>query len=246
MGRALLCAIGFLTRLPVPSVTLSERDVAKSAAFFPWVGGLIAACLWLVERGCASTGPRLCALLMVAGWALITGGLHLDGVADTFDGLSGGRGDRARALEIMRDSRIGAHGATALVLVLLAKWAALERVLGGQRIGWLAVPVIARLLSTVLLAAFPYAREQGLGKAFVSRVGVRELALASLSLVPLSLWFGVGLVLPSLVGVAVAGLLVMRMRLLLGGLTGDMHGAAIELCEVAMLLALGALDLPAR
>src|SRR5437016_1160273 len=100
--RPVLTAFAFLTRLPVGGGPLRDADLGRSIAFFPLVGLV----LGLVLTGLAS---------------LLTGGLHLDGVADVFDALGGGRGDRQRMLEIMRDSRIGAHGAAALFLLLLAK-----------------------------------------------------------------------------------------------------------------------------
>jgi adenosylcobinamide-GDP ribazoletransferase len=242
MVRTFLCAVGFLTRLPVPHVTLDERDVARSAGFFAWVGGIIAALLAGAAWLGAPLGPRALAIVLVALWALITGGLHLDGVADTFDGLGGGRGDRQRMLDIMRDSRIGAHGATALVLLLLLKTAALERVLAEGRTSFWAVPVFARFVVTVLLASFAYARSQGLGSAFAGRVGAREIAIGALALVPLA-YFGTAIVLPALIGAVVALALSLRLRALLGGMTGDVHGAALELCETAMLLGLPVLDL---
>jgi adenosylcobinamide-GDP ribazoletransferase len=244
MWRPLLCAVGFLTRLPVPHVELTERHVAQSAAFFSWVGGLIAGLLVLLSWALRGLGPELAALCLVACWALVTGGLHLDGVADSFDGLGGGRGDRTRMLEIMRDSRIGAHGAVALVLCLLFKWVALERVLTLQLSGWVLAPVLARWLATVLLAPFPYARQQGLGSAFAQRVSALHVGAGALALVPLGFLWGRALVVPALCGVLLALVLVLRMRKWLGGLTGDVHGAAIELCEIGVLLALGRLDLP--
>lgn len=236
MFRAFACALGFLTRLPVPALELSEKDVARSAGFFAWIGWLLGGILWLGERASAPLGPRLSALLLVVLWAFVTGAFHLDGLADTVDGLSGGRGDRARSLEIMRDSRIGAHGATALVLALSLKWVALEEALTlGKGALWLA-PVVARFGCTLLLASFPYARSQGLGSAFVKRVGLAEVALGTVAVVP-ALWaVGGASFVPTSVGLAAALALAGWARLRLGGLTGDVHGAAIEVCEIGVLL----------
>jgi len=135
------------------------------------------------------------------------------------------------------------------VLVLGLKWAALERALELGLLPWVAAPVLARLVATLLLAAFPYARAQGLGSAFAGRVGLREIAVGALALVPLAWLFQLGFALPGLVGAAAALLIALRMHKLLGGLTGDVQGAAIELCETAFLVALSALpalDLPGR
>jgi len=245
----MFCAVGFLTRLPVPHAALEEREVARSAGFFAWVGLGLGGLLWTLSRGLEPLfGGPLSALLLVTAWAWLTGGLHLDGLADTVDGLSGGRGDRARTLEIMRDSRIGSHGATALALGLMLKSAALWRARSlGVEVVWF-VPMVARFACTVLLATFPYARAQGLGSAFAGSVGWMEVGLGALALaVPLGLLgLGAGALgygLGAAVGLACALGFSYRVRLLLGGLTGDVHGAAIEIAEIAMLLALAAVPL---
>jgi adenosylcobinamide-GDP ribazoletransferase len=237
MFRALVCAVGFLTRLPVPALAVDERDVARGAGFFAWVGVAIAAVLWVMSRALSPLGPALSALCLVALWAFVTGGLHLDGLADTVDGLSGGHGDRERTLSIMRDSRIGAHAAVALSLLLGLKSVALARLLESGSIAWLTAPVIARLMTTILLASFSYARAQGLGSAFAERVGVREVALGSLTLVGLQVFLGAAFWIPAGVGALTALGFALRARSLLGGLTGDVHGAALEATEVAVLLA---------
>jgi adenosylcobinamide-GDP ribazoletransferase len=238
MLRPFLCATSFLTRIPVPGGAFSEAEVARAAGFFAWVGALIGALLWALALLTPYLGERLTALLLVAFWAALTGGLHLDGLADSVDGLSGGRGNAARTLEIMRDSRIGAHGALALVLVVLLKAYALERLLALGATGlWLA-PVLARCVCTGLIAGFPYAREDGLGAAFRKRVGLWDVALGVAPLAgamwlawPSAIW-GVA------AGAAVALCVALRFRRLLSGLTGDVYGAAIELCEAACLLGL--------
>ena len=130
-------------------------------------------------------GPWLCAVLLAALLAALTGGLHLDGVADVFDALGGGRGDRVRMLEIMRDSRIGAHGATALTLLLIAKVAALAQVAERHDLlVLLAFPTIARWLAAVLVVLFPYVRAEGLGRAFNGEAGrVQVLAATGIATV---------------------------------------------------------------
>jgi adenosylcobinamide-GDP ribazoletransferase len=241
MLRALASAILFLTRVPLPRLQLDQRDFARGAGFFAWVGLLIAIPLYGASRLLPALGAPLAALITVAVWVLITGGLHLDGLADSVDGLSGGRGDRARTLEIMRDSRIGSHGALALVLVIALKWAALERAFVIEQPIWLMAPIAARFACTLLLLGFSYARTDGLGSPFVGlpraptlitaagAVGVAAVLLGPLSLVPA--------LIASLCAVGVA----LRMSGLLGGLTGDVYGAAIELAELAALLEAAAL-----
>jgi len=234
--RALACAILFLTRIPLPRMSLDARDIAESAGYFAWVGLLIAALLGLASVAALPLfGARLGALVVVALWVAVTGGLHLDGLADAIDGLSGGRGERERTLAIMRDSRIGSHGAVALLLVVLLKWAALERALPLAS-GWLMAPVAARYAATLLIARFPYARAAGLGSPFVGADHRRALVIGAgaplLAAVVLGPW-SLGLLLVALIG---ALLVALRMARLLGGLTGDVYGAAIEVAEVCALL----------
>jgi adenosylcobinamide-GDP ribazoletransferase len=243
-----VAALRFLTRLPVPGPPLEVRDLGRALAFFPVagaaLGGLVAGAGWLLQPRLA---PGVLAALLVTLLAGLTGALHLDGLADVADGLGGGHGDRARTLAIMRDSRIGAFGAAALVLVLLVKVAAVAELLRRGGTGWalLCAPVLSRTAAVPLVVLLPYARPDGLGRAFHEGGGPRELVIAAgLALVALggaaAGGVGVVLVLPAVAGLAAAGLVALACRRRLGGLTGDVYGAAIELAEAAFLLAASA------
>lgn len=230
-------AFRFLTRLPVGGGALDGADLGRSCAWFPLPGaamGLLVAGAFHLAAGHAP--PLLAGALGAAALAGLSGGLHLDGLADVLDGLSGGRGDRARILAIMRDSRIGAHGAAALVLVLLAKAAALAELAARDDL-WLvlAAPAVARFVAVPLVVGFPYARPEGLGKPFHGGAGPREVAvaavLAAVAVAPAA---------PGSLGCAAAALaagyaVALAARRRLGGLTGDVYGAAIELAELAFL-----------
>jgi adenosylcobinamide-GDP ribazoletransferase len=176
------------------------------------------------------------AAVVVGAAAGLTGGLHLDGLADLFDAVGGGKGDRARILEILRDSRIGAHGAAALVLVLLAKVGALAPLVERQDLlPILIAPAIARWAVTPLVTLFPYARVEGLGRAFNGGAGRREVAVASALMLLLIATFGLRFVLPALAALAVSIGIGVWIHRRLGGLTGDVYGAAIELAETTAL-----------
>jgi len=232
-----LAAFSFLTRLPVPSVPARAEDLGRSVAFYPLVGvalGLAAG--GLTAALATGTSPLLAAVFGAGLLAALTGGLHLDGLADLFDGLGGGRGDRARILEIMRDGRIGAHGATALILVLVAKVAAMaELALRGKLAALVLFPCLARWAVTPLVAFLPYARPAGLGKAFVGHAGPREVGIATATAALTVVASGGALALPALAGVLVAAGVGIWLARKLGGLTGDVYGAAIELAEVAIV-----------
>jgi adenosylcobinamide-GDP ribazoletransferase len=240
--RAFLVALAFLTRLPVRVGAAEPAEVGRSVAFFPLVGGVLGALLAGAQLGLGAVlPPSLLALVLVALWAALTGGLHLDGVADLFDGLGGGRGDPERILALMRDSRIGAHGATALVLVLLGKVLALGELLQhGMAWPLLGAPVVARFAVVPMLAFSRYARDEGLGKAFHEHARKRELVLATMLALACIAALGPRAVLPALVALSIAFGLGSAVSRKLSGLTGDAYGAAIELAELGFLLACAA------
>jgi len=235
--RPVVAAFAFLTRLPVWRGPLVDRDLGRAVTFFPLVGLVIG----LVLTGlCFALDqwlpPFVLAVLVAAMAAMLTGGLHLDGFADLFDALGGGRGDRARMLEIMRDSRVGAHGAAALVFLLLAKVAALTQLVSRHDLlAVLAFPTIARWVVAPLIVMFPYARPEGLGRAFKGEAGRAQLLGATAIAAVVVIALGGRFVLPALGALAAALLLASWLMRRLGGLTGDVYGAAIELAEVTAL-----------
>jgi len=245
MIRAFALALQLLTRLPVPSSSLPPRpeELGLSVLFFPAVGLLIGALLaglhtvlWLVD-------PGVLAALVLAMWVLLTGGLHLDGLADTADAWIGGQGHRDRTLAIMKDSRSGPIAIVAVVLVLLAKFAALQALLAGDaRAILLLAPVLGRIAIVLLLITTPYVRPDGLGAPYASYLprlscGLLVLLIAAATVAVLE-WQG-GALLAAL-GVGFVGWrhgLMVR----LGGTTGDTLGAACELAETITLLTLALL-----
>jgi adenosylcobinamide-GDP ribazoletransferase len=238
--RSFLSAVSFLTRLPLGSRDVDPSNFGTSLVFFPVVGLLIGFVLmgseWLL-RGHVSS--PLMAVVLVSELALITGGLHLDGVSDVFDGLGGARGDRDRALTIMRDSRIGALGAAAMLLVVVAKIAAVHEALEREAVFALwTFPLVARLGAVVLVVSFPYARAEGLGRAFHEQARLGHLLLAAMIAAPIIAWTGTRGAIATCAGLVVALLLAGWITRRLGGITGDVCGAAIELCEVGFLVAI--------
>jgi adenosylcobinamide-GDP ribazoletransferase len=234
-------ALRFLTRLPIPGPPLAPGDLGGALAFFPVPGAvlgllLLGAAELLAER----LAPGVAAALLVACLAWLTGGLHLDGAADTADGLSGGRGDRARTLEIMRDSRIGAHGAATVAALLVAKTVAVAELLGrGETWALVAAPALARFAAVPLVVLFPYARPEGLGRSFRDGSGARELAVAAALTLAIVAPLGARTAAPAAAALAAAVVLALLVWRRLGGLTGDVYGAAIELAELAFLVVAG-------
>jgi adenosylcobinamide-GDP ribazoletransferase len=245
-GRSALCefklALGFLTILPVaPAAPAASERVVNSAAYFSLVGFMLGVAL-VVEDFLLRPliGLELRSILLVMSLALVTGCIHLDGLGDTADALSAGR-DRERALAILRDSRIGNYGAIAIFFALLLKCVALANLIGYHR--WLALyaaPGLARWVMIASSAGLTYLRAEGAGTALFAGGANKTFPcslLALLALLPV-------ISLPTLAGVIAAAIVAISARAFyrwwLGGISGDLIGAAGELSEVAVLLAVSA------
>ena len=123
---AFALALQFLTRIPILfNFVASDRQLGQSVLFYPLIGLLIGSVLWLLAFGFGDTSTGLKAALVLTGWVWLTGGLHLDGLADCADAWVGGLGSRERSLDIMKDPAAGPSAVVLLVLVLLLKWTAL-------------------------------------------------------------------------------------------------------------------------
>jgi cobalamin 5'-phosphate synthase/cobalamin synthase len=248
-------AFQFLTRLPVPvTVPFDERTLKASVVWYPAVGLVVGALLSAAGAiGSMLLPPLAASAIVVAVWLALTGGLHLDGLMDTADGLLSHR-SRERMLEIMKDSRVGAMGVIAGCLQLLLKFALLTGWTGEVRLApWLllpAVPAFSRAFLAAAIAGWPYARAEGAGLGGLYRGVTRRhasgaAALAALLALPLAIAaYGPARLLEAAVAAALlaavayaAGLLLARrIARKLGGLTGDTYGALNELLETVLLL----------
>lgn len=216
-------------------VELDAADVARGGALFPLVGAGIGTVIGGVSQGLAQplTAP-LAALLGLAAGAALTGVLHLDALADTADAL--GATTRERALEIMRDHSVGAYGAVALVLDLGAKAAALAALAGRHDALRFAVgaAAAARVVPVVLSAALTYARPGGGTGRALATTGWLRCAVAVAIAVAFCVLLHAAWVLAAVAVVAVVALFAARRWL--GGVTGDVLGAAAELAELSALV----------
>lgn len=239
--NGLLAALGFLTRLPVPARVFDDTQAQRrSLPWYPLVGLLLGwvlmALAWLLRHA----DPLLAAAVVLVAWVAATGGLHLDGLADSADAWVGGLGDRERTLAIMKDPRCGPAGVVALMLVLLLKFPALVVLLRAGDTGlWLA-PLLGRAGLTAFFLWVPYVRRAGLGSRLLGasrRACMVTLAGTSL-LTLVAGWHGL-----YALGVAVCVWLawVRSGRRRIGGFTGDTAGAATEMIEAVVLLVLALL-----
>ncbi|MEO5363112.1 MAG: adenosylcobinamide-GDP ribazoletransferase [Magnetococcus sp. DMHC-8] len=239
--RPLLIAIGLLTRLPILLRTPpSEQELGRSVLAYPVVGGLLGILLATCAPLIPFQGVDLRAALLLAGWVWMTGGLHLDGLADAADAWAGGMGSRERTLAIMKDVHNGPMAVIVLILLLLIKFAAIKELLLADR-GWLLAlpPLLGRTGILLLFLTLPYVRTGGMG-ALAAAVLPRRGGWLLLGLIGagcLSLFGRMG-GLALLVCLGMFWLLRRLMWRRLGGTTGDTAGALCELLELAALLAL--------
>lgn len=237
MLKPLLFALGFLTRLPVPARVFGDaRARGRSLVFYPLVGailgGMLAGAAWLLR----DAPGVLAAAVLLALWVMATGALHLDGLADAADAWVGGLGDRERTLAIMKDPRSGPMAVTALVLVLLLKFAALASLPPAAWAGLCLAPLLGRTALTLAFLSTPYVRAMGMGSGLQQAPRV-VCALAVTLAAAASAAFGRG----GIVALAVAAAVFLLWRRAcmrrLAGFTGDTAGALAELVETTVLVA---------
>lgn len=255
-SAAVAAAFQFLSRFPVPvRLNYTEELFRRSTVGYPLVGlaiGLtVLGAAWLLDV-ILPAGPA--AAIVLAVWVALTGGLHLDGLMDTADGILSHR-PREKMLEIMKDSRVGAMGVLACALVLLLKWSLLTELVGRWPAAWLLplVPVWSRWYMVAAIASWPYARqgqEGGMGGWFRS---VRLRHTTAAGILALLLSAAVVATIPAAEGRLVAAQTAFWMVLTcavvgnrmsayihrkLGGLTGDTYGAMNELLETLLMVVL--------
>ena len=240
-GKAFFLALSLLTRLPSARLdNIDASDSGRSALFYPLVGLIIGVILYLPLLLFPNAPAILLAAIITALWAMITGGLHLDGLADSADGWLGGMGDKQRTQRIMKDPLVGSAGVIAIVCLLLLKFAALtallqmsfHNVLLSSGILLLA-PVIARAFVLLLFLSTQYVSEKGIANQITENLpeisAWRILAICGLIGFYFSIW---GMLF------ALLGFWFLRRLMLkhLEGFTGDTTGALVEISEVLFLI----------
>ena len=241
--HSFFAALQFLTLFPWPKrAVCSVDEIGRGTVFFPVIGLLLGLILVLVNSLLEPfASPELLSIVLVTILALLTRGLHLDGLGDTFDGLGAG-GDRERMLRIMDDSHTGAFGVIAIVLLLFFKIHAIESIDGERWRAVLAAPVLGRW-AMVLLGYRSQAAKPGLGSNLIDHLKAKHVVLATfITLVFVAgILHAAGIVL--MIWIAVFSLASKKyFHRKLGGVTGDTFGAVGELSETSVLvfLALGA------
>ena len=232
MLNAFLLMLGFFTRIPVPQVKYSDELYAKGMWLLPFVGAATGSLLW-----CCSQLNRLLPMAVVAVLAfilylLITGGIHMDGLGDSCDALFSGR-DRDKMLEIMKDSRSGSFG----VLGLIAASAALIVLLRyAPRPAFLLFPIIGKCTPAIAAVCSPYIRAKGMAEVFCKNAKPPLVAASCAIALAACAYFGLKFVVAGLAAFAACALLTLRVKHVLGGITGDILGLACEVSQLVFLL----------
>jgi len=237
--HAAILAVQFLTRIPVPvSVEPEESTTGKALVLFPLVGWLLGSllfALWWLLNASGKFNPFTASVIIVTAETILTGAFHLDGLADTFDALLSPGTSPEEKLSIMKDSRIGVMGATALILSLLLKAALLSELLEiNMALAIVMYPVAGRWNQVALYVLSPYVRQSGVGKQFSIMADRKTLLLASIWLLP---YFAFPVFIFSFLFLI---LFTFGYRKYvhghIGGITGDILGSATVLSEIFFLL----------
>ena len=234
--NSLLLALQFLTIIPVNhSYIASDRQLGNSILFYPVIGLLIGSILALSSLMLANIPLQIQSAIILILWVLLTGGLHLDGLADCADAWVGGLGSKQRSLEIMKDPAAGPIAVVVLVLLLLLKYLLINYILEHQTLAVLILtPVMGRLAILILMLSTRYIRTAGLGEKLVANLPITATKAISLLGILTGIYY---------LGITAIALMLIIVFIVkyqankrLGGATGDVYGAAVELVEVSILL----------
>ena len=239
--NSFLVGLQFLTRIRIVRQTVwTAEDFGRSTRFFPLVGLVLGICYALAAWILVSVlGMRvLTAALLLILPLLLTGGLHADGFMDTADGVFSGR-ERERKLEIMKDSRVGSFGVVAFVLLMFLQFALLLDMSPPLLVSvFFVMPIIGRMAMVLAVSCFPYARADGMGKTFADMADRGTVAIAAVTTSVLVIPIGLLATLALVLGIVFALLFCRWMTAILGGVTGDVYGAATVLTETIVLAVL--------
>ncbi|MCQ8130431.1 adenosylcobinamide-GDP ribazoletransferase [Methylomonas rivi] len=235
--ESLLIALQFLTRIPVDfQLTANDAALGRSVLYYPLVGFLIGVLLSFLALVLSGAPDMVAAAVVLSAWVLLTGGLHLDGLADCADAWVGGLGDEQRSLRIMKDPAAGPIAVLVLLLVMLVKFTALFVLIQqNDLIPLMLAPLLGRCAILLLMLSTPYVSPKGMAEKLLANLPLgeaRTVVVVSLAFAGLFMgWANVLLACGLLFWVRYAALTR------LGGATGDVYGAAVELIETAGLLA---------
>lgn len=230
-------ALQFLTVLPIELKTIpTAQQNGRAILFYPMVGLIIGGILFITACLLAKLPIVLLASIIITLWIWLTGGVHLDGLADTADAWVGGFGDKQRTLQIMKDPSCGPIGVLSLVIICLLKFVLIYVLIEQhQTLFLILVPIVGRVVPSILFLTTSYVREKGLGRSLTDHLPkiASWIITGFVLLLPLY-WEWQGLI--TIIGF-VSSLVYLRHLFIkrIGGITGDTVGAAIEISETVLL-----------
>jgi len=230
-------ALQFLTVLPIELKTMpTAQQNGRAILFYPLVGLIIGGILFLISCLLVKLPLLLLAAIIMILWVWLTGGLHLDGLADTADAWVGGFGDKLRTLQIMKDPSCGPIGVLSLVIICLLKLVLIYVLIEQHQTLFLVfVPVLGRVAPSILFLTTPYVREKGLGRSLTDHLPKTASWIITAIVLLLALyweWQGLIAIICFLISLVYLRHLFIKR---IGGITGDTVGAAMELSETVLL-----------
>ena len=240
-GKAFFLALSLLTRLPSAKLTdIQPSDSGRSSLFYPLIGLIIGLLFYVPLSFFVESSQITIAAVITVFWAIVTGGLHLDGLADSADGWLGGMGDQEKTQQIMKDPLVGSAGVIAIVSILILKFAVLTTILQQTFHGMLLAsgiiilaPVIARSMILLLLITTDYVQKKGIANDIAEHLPRQSAMWIVLICVLIGFYFSFWGMLFVLIGLWLLRRLMLKT---LGGCTGDTIGATVEITEVLFLI----------
>lgn len=236
--KAFLIALQFLTVCPIQlKFTPQPKQNAQSLLFYPVIGLLIGLILVAIAVILSNLPIILLSCIILVVWIWLTGGLHLDGLADTADAWVGGFGNADRTLSIMKDPSCGPIGVLSLIIVCMMKWAAIYTLLQlGQVKALILIPILGRLAPLFLFLSTTYVRNQGLGSSIAELIPRNAAKVVLVGSGFFSICFGISGLVAACSVLIVFFYLRSKFIQRIGGITGDTIGASVEISETLALL----------
>lgn len=236
--KRLILLIQFLTRIPINiKLNVTREDLSKAVIYFPIIGYIIGGILVLTQYGLNNYIDKIIlAFLILTIEVIITGGLHLDGLSDTFDGIYSGR-KKERILDIMKDPNVGTFGVLSLMILIIAKFLLIYKIDNNLLLGLLAMPVFSRFCVVYASRFGNYAKETGLGDLFIGQVNNIKLLISFIFIMPIFI-FKIEFIVIFFINVIFTAFFVNYISKKIGGITGDILGAIVEINEVLFLFSI--------
>lgn len=236
MMKGLILALQFFTRLPInKEIDFNHENIRNSLFFYPFVGGLIGGIAAIVYYPISKYSTNIASLFALFVVVFLTGGLHIDGLSDTFDGFLSNR-EKERVLEIMKDSRIGAFGVLSIVILLLSKYVIMSSFDTGLPLALVLSMANSRIVLGRIISYKKVAREGGLGDLFHKSNPASRILLSGSIYIIILILIDVYYLIPLIANFIFGELFAKWSYKKIGGMTGDTYGALIEMGETLSLL----------